>query len=36
MIITQPVNIIIENLPNHEVINPLLEASIWAAGDVTG
>ena len=36
MIITQPVNIIIENLPNHEVINPLLEADIKTAGDVTG
>jgi len=36
MIITQPVNIIIENLPNHEVINPLLEAEIKTAGDITG
>ena len=36
MIITQPVNVIIENLPNYEVLNPILEKDIKDAGDVTG
>ena len=36
MLITQPVNIIIENLPNYEVLNPILETAIKDAGDVTG
>ena len=36
MIVTQPVNIILEQLPNHEVLNPLLEADIRAAGDSSG
>ena len=36
MIVTQPVNVILEQLPNHEVLNPLLEADIRAAGDSSG
>ena len=36
MKITQPINVIIENLPNHEVLNPILEKDIKDAGDVTG
>ena len=36
MKITQQINVIIENLPNHEVINPVLEKDIKAAGDITG
>ena len=36
MLITQPVNIIIEDLPNYEVLNPILEADIRSSGDVTG
>ena len=28
MKITQPVNVIIENLPNHETFNPILEKDI--------
>ena len=28
MKITQPVNVIIEHLPNHEVLNPILEKDI--------
>ena len=36
MKITQPVNVIIEHLPNYEVLNPLLENDIKDAGDITG
>ena len=36
MKITQPVNVIIEHLPNHEVLNPVLEKDIKTAGDITG
>ena len=36
MLITQPINVIIEHLPNHEHLNPLLAADIKATGDATG
>ena len=36
MKITQPVNVIIEHLPNYEVLNPILEKDIKDAGDITG
>ena len=36
MKITQPVMLIMNNLPSHEVLNPILEKDIKAAGDITG